>query len=69
MKTKKLNVIAYLVNTIATASFKILSPKTNMYNIGSMSRALKMARVATGSTADTREPNAKLSLAPNEYVK
>jgi hypothetical protein len=61
--------IVYLVNTIATASFRMLSPKTNMYNTGSMSSALKMANVATGSTAETSEPNAKLSLAFSEYVR
>ena len=58
----------YLVRTIATASFKMLSPKTNMYKTGSTSSALKMARVATGSTAETSEPNAKLSRASNGYT-
>ena len=58
-----------LVSTMATASFRILSPKTSMYKTGSISSALNMARVATGSTADTSEPRAKLSRAFNEYVK
>lgn len=50
----------YLVKTIETASLRMLSPKTNMLSTGSTLRALKMAIVATGSTADIKEPNAKL---------
>lgn len=50
----------YLVRTMETASLRILSPKTNMLSTGSTLRALKMAIVATGSTADIKEPNAKL---------
>ena len=46
--------------TIETASFKTLSPKTNMFNVGSTLSAWKMASVATGSTADIMEPKAKL---------
>lgn len=34
-----------------------------------MSKALNIASVATGSTADISEPNAKLSLTLNEYIK
>jgi len=49
-----------LVKTIETASLRMLSPKTNMLSTGSTLRALKMAMVATGSTADIKEPNAKL---------
>ena len=49
-----------LVNTIDTASFRILSPNTNMFKVGSTFKALNIAIVATGSTADTREPYAKL---------
>lgn len=41
--------------------FKILSPNTNMFKTGSTSMAWKMATVATGSTADIKLPNAKLS--------
>ena len=37
--------------------------------MGSISSALNMAKVATGSTADTSEPKAKLSLAFSGYVK
>lgn len=59
---------SYLVSTIETASFKILSPNTNMYNTWSTLRAWKMARVATGSTADMREPNAKLSTKVSLYT-
>lgn len=51
---------AYLVMTIETASLRILSPNTNMFNVGSTSKAWKMASVATGSTAEISDPNAKL---------
>lgn len=61
--------LIYFVNTIATASFRILSPNTNIYKIGSMSKALNIARVATGSTAETSEPKAKLVLASNGCIK
>lgn len=44
-----------------TASFKILSPNTNMFNTGSTSKAAKIASVATGSTAEIKDPKAKLS--------
>jgi len=46
--------------TIETASLRILSPKTNMFNVGSTSKAWNMASVATGSTAEISDPNAKL---------
>lgn len=46
--------------TIETASLRMLSPKTNMFSVGSTSKAWKMARVATGSTAEISDPNAKL---------
>jgi len=54
--------------TMATASFKILSPKTSMFNTGSTSSAWNMATVATGSTADINEPNAKLSIKLSLYA-
>lgn len=60
--------MAYLAKTMATASFRILSPNTNMYNIGSTSMALNMANVATGSTADISEPKVKLSSMSNLYT-
>ena len=44
-----------------TASLRMLSPNTSMLSTGSTCRALKIAIVATGSTAEIREPNAKLS--------
>lgn len=47
--------------TIETASLRMLSPKTNMFSVGSTSKAWKIASVATGSTAEIREPNAKLN--------
>ena len=50
----------YLVITIETASFNTLSPKTNIFNVGLTFNAWKIAKVATGSTAEIREPNAKL---------
>ena len=52
-----------------TASLRILSPKTNMLRVGSTSKAWKMARVATGSTAEIREPNAKLWRKKKQYSK
>ena len=45
---------------MATASLRMDSPNTNMLRMGSTSRAWKMASVATGSTAEMREPKAKL---------
>lgn len=51
---------AYLNITIETASFRTLSPNTNMLRVGSTSKAWKIARVATGSTADISDPKAKL---------
>lgn len=50
----------YLVRTMETASLRMLSPNTSMLRTGSTCSALKIAIVATGSTADIREPNAKL---------
>ena len=58
----------HVVNTIATASFKILSPNTNMYNMGSTSKAENIANVATGSTAEIKDPKAKLSTASSSYA-
>ena len=52
--------ITNLVSTIETASFNILSPNTNMLSVGSTFNALNIAIVATGSTADTSDPYAKL---------
>lgn len=51
---------SYLVRTIETASLRMLSPNTSMLRTGSTLRALKMAMVATGSTAEINEPKAKL---------
>lgn len=51
---------SYLVRTMETASLRMLSPNTSMLRTGSTLRALKMAMVATGSTAEIREPKAKL---------
>lgn len=48
------------MRTMETASLRMLSPKTNMLRTGSTLRALKMAMVATGSTAEISEPKAKL---------
>lgn len=43
--------ITVVVSTIEMASLRMLSPNTNMLSTGSISRAWKMAMVATGSTA------------------
>lgn len=51
-----------VVNTMATASFRMLSPNTSMFRTGSTSSAWNMASVATGSTALTNDPKAKLSM-------
>ena len=48
------------MRTIATASLSILSPNTNIFNVGSTFNAWKIANVATGSTAEIIEPKAKL---------
>ena len=50
----------HFVITMETASFRTLSPNTSMLRVGLTSRAWKMARVATGSTAEIRAPNVKL---------
>ena len=50
----------YSTLPIATASFKMDSPKTNMFKTGSTSNAWNIASVATGSTAEISDPNAKL---------
>lgn len=39
-----------------------------MYKTGSTSRAWKMASVATGSTAEIKDPKAKLSTMSNSYA-
>ena len=49
-----------VVRTMATASLRMDSPNTNMLRMGSTSSAWKIASVATGSTAEMREPKAKL---------
>ena len=46
--------------TMETASLRTLSPKTSMLRVGLTSRAWKIARVATGSTAEINAPNEKL---------
>lgn len=56
----------HLVRTMDTASLRILSPKTSMLSTGSTCSALKIAMVATGSTAEIREPNAKLQQGARE---
>jgi hypothetical protein len=47
--------------TIATASFRILSPKMTEYSLGSTWRALKIARMVTGSVAERVEPKRRHS--------
>jgi len=48
--------------TIATASFKMDSPKITEYNLGSTCKALKIAKMVTGSVADRVEPKSKHSM-------
>ena len=50
-----------LYSTIATASFNNASPNTNTSKSGSTFKALNVAKVATGSTAQIKEANAKHS--------
>lgn len=58
---------SYFVRTMETASLRMLSPKTSMLRTGSTFRALKMAIVATGSTAEINEPKAKLQQGSENY--
>lgn len=60
--------MAYFVNTMDTASLRMLSPNTSILSTGSTFRALNMAIVATGSTAEIRDPKAKLE-GKNEDMK
>ena len=46
---------------VGAASLSTLSPNTNMFRVGSRLRAWNIASVATGSTADMRDPNVKLT--------
>lgn len=55
------------MRTMETASLRMLSPKTSMLRTGSTLRALKMAMVATGSTAEISEPKAKLQQGRENY--
>ena len=48
--------------TILTASFSKLSPKMMVYSFGSTLYWLKMARMVTGSVADSVDPNVKHSI-------
>ena len=47
--------------TILTASFSILSPNMTEYNLGSTLYWLKMARMVTGSVAESAEPKSRHS--------
>ena len=58
-----------LNNTTATASFSMLSPNTSMYRVLLRLTLLKMAKVATGSTLDMRQPNARAWLSGREAEK
>ena len=55
----------YDANTIATASFKTLSPKTNANRSTSTFRSLNMDRTVTGSVAEIIAPNQKQSFRVN----
>jgi hypothetical protein len=52
--------------TMATASFRMDSPKMTLYSLGSTLRALKMARMVTGSVADRVELNCRHSMMDSE---
>lgn len=54
-------VISYPLRTIATASFKTLSPKTKAYKLTSTCRSLKIARIVSGSVEEIRAPKYKVS--------
>lgn len=47
--------------TILTASFNKLSPKMTLYNLGSTLYCWKIARIVTGSVADSVDPNMRHS--------
>lgn len=47
--------------TIDMASLNILSPNMRIYRVGSTFISLNIASTATGSVADIKAPNAKLS--------
>jgi hypothetical protein len=55
----------YDANTIATASFKTLSPKTNANRSTSTFRSLNMDRTEIGSVAEITAPNQKQSFRVN----
>ena len=61
--------ITHVARTMATASFNMLSPKTSMYSNGSTANAWKIAKVATGSTAEIRAPNANASMARSSKTR
>ena len=52
----------YSYMTMETASFNKLSPKMMVYSFGSTLYWLKMARMVTGSVADSVDPNVKHSI-------
>ena len=51
----------YSYMTIDTASFKRLSPKMTLYNFGSTFSWLKIARMVTGSVAESVDPKMRHS--------
>jgi hypothetical protein len=55
----------YSYMTIETASFKILSPKMMVYSLGSTLYVLKMARIVTGSVAESVDPKMRHSKSVN----
>lgn len=53
--------LIYPLKTIATASFKTLSPKTNAYIFTSTFKSLKIAKMVSGSVGEISAPKYKVS--------
>jgi hypothetical protein len=57
---------------MAIASFKMDSPKITVYNLGSTLYVLKIARIVTGSVAESVAPSdmasTKLMLTPSRFI-
>lgn len=51
----------YPLKTIATASFKTLSPKTSAYKLTSTCRSLNIASIVSGSVDEIKAPKYRVS--------
>lgn len=58
---KYLSVPTHPLSTIATASFRTLSPNTRAYKFTSTWRSLKIAKIVRGSVDEIRAPKYKVS--------